>query len=159
MRLRILASAAVAALTYFAIEYRAELPALPDPTALIINMRNQVTPFRFTLDTDPESPSCDAPIMLKVHVIDTAGQPADGLLVEADAAMSGMDHRAQHLSLHGKGHGNYEGRVGLETAGSWNVDLSTTKDLMRSWQRFIIEVDGAQAPLGPRNPNEDNSAS
>ncbi len=155
MRLRILAFATVAALTYFAVEHRAELPALPDPTALIINMRNQVTPFRFDLKTDPESPSCEAPVTLKVHVVDTAGQPADGLFVEADAAMSGMDHGTQHVRLRGKGHG---GMVELEMVGSWNLDLNATKDSTRSRQRFIIEV-GAQAPPEPRNPNEDNSES
>ncbi len=159
MRLRILAVAAVAPLTYFAIKHSSELPAPPDPTALIMNLRNQLTPFRFTLATDPESPSCDAPITLKVHVIDTAGQSADGLLIEADASMSGTDHAAaQHVTLRGKGHGNYEGMVELETAGSWDVDLSATKDLKRGRQRLSIEVRGARSPE-PRNPNEDNSES
>ena len=46
MRLRIVAIAAAAALTYCAIQHRAELPALPDSTALLMNLRNQDAPFR-----------------------------------------------------------------------------------------------------------------
>jgi len=159
LRLRICAIAAIAALTGFAVQYTSELPALPDPTALILNLRNQVTPLRFTLGTDPEAPNCDTPITLKVHVIDAAGRPADGLIIEADAAINGTGHGAQHVTLHGKGHGNYEGKMKLETAGSWDVDLTATKDMKTSRQRLSIEVGGAQVSPEPRNPNEDDSES
>ncbi len=159
MRLRLFAIPAVAALAYFAIQHRSELPAPPDPAALIMSLRNQTPPFRFTLDTEPQPPSCDAPVMLKVHVIDAAGKPADGLSIEADASLSGTDHGAQHVTLRGKGHGNYEGKVELQVAGSWEVDLSATKDLQRGKQRLSLEVGGAQGTTEPRNPNEDNSES
>jgi hypothetical protein len=154
MRLRILAIAAVAVLTYYAIKHKAELPAAPDPTALIINMRSQVSPFRFTLDTGPEPPSCDAPITLRVHVIDAAGQPADGLMVEADASMSGMDQGAQHLALHSKGNGNYEGMMDLEMAGSWDVDLTATKGGKRGRQRLRIEVGGPHSRSADNDDTE-----
>ncbi len=157
MRLRIFPIAAVAALTYLAIKHSSELPALPDPATAILSLR--VAPFRFTLGTEPEAPNCDTPITLKVHVIDAAGHPADGLIIEADAAMSSMDHGAKHATLRGKGHGNYEGEMELETAGSWEVDLTATKDLKTGRQRLSIEVGGSQKSTEPRNPNEDNSES
>ena len=105
-------------------------------------MRDQLTPFRFTLATDPASPSYNAPILLKVHVIDAANQPADGVTVHADVSMSGMDQGAQHLTLSGKGGGDYEGQVKLEMAGSWDVDLTATRDGKSRQQKLSIEVGG-----------------
>jgi hypothetical protein len=148
-----------AALTYFAVQHRSELPSFPDPTALIMNLRHQVAPFRFTLRTSPESPRCDTPFALNVHVVDPDGQPVDHLIIDADASMSGMDHGTQHVTLRGKGHGNYEGRLELNVVGSWDVDLSTTRNLQRARQRISLEVGEAQASPEPRNPNEDNSES
>jgi hypothetical protein len=156
LRLRVVAIAAVAGLTYFATEHRSELPAAPDPGALILNLRNQFTPFRFTVGTYPESPNCDTPITLKVHVIDAAGYPVDGLIVEAAASVTGVDHGAQYVTLRGKGHGNYEGRIKLELAGSWQVDLTGTTAFKTSRQRFSIDVGAAH---GSSEPNEDDSES
>lgn len=154
MRLRIVALAAVAALAYFAVQHRSELPALPDFTVLIVSLRNPQ--FRFTLGTEPEAPSCDAPITLKVHVIDAAGNPADGLTIEADAAMNGMEHGARRVTLHGKGHGNYEGKIELEIVGCWELDLTTIKGFTAARQRLSIEVGPAQ---GRPEPHEDDSES
>ena len=149
MRLRAVAIAAVVGLAYFASEHRSELPAAPHLTALILGVRNQFTPFRFTLGTYPESPNCDAPITLTVHVIDAAGHPVDGLVVDAAASMTGADHAAQYVTLRGKGHGNYEGRIDLEVAGSWQVDLSGTNAFKTSRQRFSIEVGAAHVSSEP----------
>ncbi|MGA3126800.1 MAG: FixH family protein [Candidatus Korobacteraceae bacterium] len=155
MRLRILAIAAVAVLTYFVMEHKLGLPAPPAPAALIMSLRNQLSPFRFTLATDPEPPECDGPTILKIHAIDAAGKPASGLIIEADVYMSNIDHPAQHVTLRANGAGNYEGRVELEVAGSWNVDLTARKDGKMDRQRLSIEVTGARGSPQPRNPNED----
>lgn len=159
MRLRILAIAIVAALAYFAIEHNTALPAAPDSTALISGLRDQVSPFSFTLNTDPDPPSSDLPVMLRVHVTDAAGQPTNGLTVEANVSMSGTDRGMQHTTLHSKGNGVYEGRVNLESAGTWDVELTATKDDKRARQRLTIEVGGPQRSPQPRNPNEDDSDS
>jgi hypothetical protein len=159
MRLRILAIAIVAALAYFAIERKTALPAPPDSTAFITGLRDQVSPFSFTLITDPDPPSSDLPIVLRVHVTDAAGQPANGLTVEASVSMSGTDRGVQHTILHDKGNGVYEGRVNLELAGTWDVDLTATKDDKRGRQRLTIEVGGPQRSPQPRNPNEEDSDS
>jgi hypothetical protein len=114
----------------------------PNPTTIINNTRDQLTPFRFTLATDPTPPSYSRPITLKVHVIDAASQPADGVTLKADVSMSGMDSGAQHLTLSGKGGGDYEGQMNLEMAGSWDVDLTATKDGKSRQQKLSIEVGG-----------------
>jgi hypothetical protein len=155
MRLRILAIATVAVLTYFVMEHKLGLPAPPTPAALVMSLRNQLSPFRFTLATDPEPPECDTPTILRVHASDAAGQPASGLIIEADVYMSSIDHTAQHVTLRGKGNGNYEGRVEMERAGIWNVDLTASKDGKLNRQRLSIEVTGARGSPQPRNPNED----
>jgi hypothetical protein len=115
-------------------------PALPpSPTSLINNTRDRLNPFRFTVTTDPTSPSSKGPIMLKVHVIDAANQPADGVTLNADVSMAGM---AQHLILSGKGDGDYETQMNLEMPGSWDLDLTATKDGKSSRQQLNIEVGG-----------------
>jgi hypothetical protein len=53
-----------------------------------------------------------------------------------------MDQGAQHLTLSGKGGGDYEGEVKLEMAGSWDVDLSATRDGKSRQQKLSIEVGG-----------------
>jgi hypothetical protein len=53
----------------------------------------------------------------------------------------------------------YEGRVNLEMAGSWAVDLTATTDGKRGRERLNLEVGGSQASPQPRNPNEDESDS
>ncbi len=114
----------------------------PNPAAIINNTRDRLTPFRFTLATDPTPPKYSGPILLKVHVIDGANQPADGVTLKADVTMSGMDHGAQHITLSGRGDGDYEGQVNLEMAGPWDVDLTASKDGKTRQQKLGIEVGG-----------------
>ena len=141
----------LAALTLFAVALlalvssgcKSEEAALPpSPTSLINGTRDRLNPFRFTLATDPASPNFNGPITIKVHVIDATGQPADGVTVQADVSMSGMDQGAQHLNLDGQGSGDYEADVKLEMAGSWDVDLTATQGDKSGKQRLSIEVGG-----------------
>ena len=113
----------------------------PAPASLINNTRDRLNPFRFTLATEPSTPNFNNPITLKVHVIDAAGQPADGVAVDGELSMSGMNG-SQHVALSGVGGGDYQGEVKLEMAGSWDVDLSATREGKSSKQRMAIEVGG-----------------
>ena len=142
MNLRTLNIAAIAVLTLAFTGCKSESSLPPNPSTLINNTRDRLTPFRFTLATDPASPNYNAPIMLKVHVIDAANQPADGVTLKADVTMSGMDHGAQHLTLSGRGDGDYEGQVNLEMAGSWDVDLTASRGDKSREQKFSIQVGG-----------------
>jgi hypothetical protein len=157
MRLRIIAVAAVAALAFYATGHRIAVPAPPNPTTLILNMRSQAQPLRFSLGTEPEPPRCGAPITLRVQVSDAAGQAVDGLKIEVNASMSGADHEARQITLRGKGQGNYEGRVTLEAAGSWDLDLVATKDGRRARERISVEVGVAQEGTRSRNDEEDDT--
>lgn len=140
MYVRTLTITAIAALTMAFTGCKAEsLP--PNPSTLINGTRDRLTPFRFTLVTDPASPNYNSPFMLKVHVIDGANQPADGVTLKADVTMSGMDG-AHHVTLSGSGNGDYEGQVNLDMAGSWDVDLTATKDDKNREQKFSIQVGG-----------------
>jgi hypothetical protein len=159
MRLRLPAIAAVAVLSYLAIEHRHELPALPDPTSLLLSIRNEVPPYRFTLATEPEAPACDAPITLRVHVVNPQGQPLDNLEVEAGLSVPGTDHESQHLTLRRKGKGDYEGKVQLEVAGSWNVDLMATKDGEARRQRLSLEVGSAKGSPSSQAQDQDDDDS
>jgi len=138
MRLRTFAVAAVAVLILACAGCKSsDLP--PSPASLINGTRDRLNPFRFTLTTDPTSPHASGPILLKVHVIDATGQPADEVTVKADVTMSGMEHGA-HVTLDGRGSGDYEGQVSLEMAGSWDVDLTATKGDRSRQQKLSIEV-------------------
>jgi hypothetical protein len=141
MRLRTLAitTSVVLSLTFTGCKSES-LP--PSPTSLINNTRDRLSPFRFSVTTDPASPSSKGPIMLKVHVIDAANQPADDVTVKADVSMGGMDRGAQHLTLSGRGGGDYETQMDLEMPGSWDVDLTATRDGKSRQQRLSIEVGG-----------------
>jgi len=133
----------VALLTMVSSGCKSEEAALPpSPTTLINGTRDRLNPFRLSLTTDPASPNFNSPITIKVHVIDATNQPADGLTVQADVSMSGMNQGAQHLTLDGKGGGDYEGQVKLEMAGSWDVDLTATRDDKNGHQKLSIEVGG-----------------
>jgi len=145
MRLRLIIIVVIAAAAYYAFNrYKPETSSAlpPAPMAIINGTRDRLTPFRFTLSTDPAPPSFNSPILLKVHVIDAANQPADGVELKADVSMSGMDHGSQHLTLTGKGDGDYEGQINLEMAGSWDVDLKANKDGKIRQQKLSIEVGG-----------------
>jgi hypothetical protein len=142
MRLCRISITAIALLTLAGTGCKSESALPPNPTAIINNTRDRLTPFRFTLATDPASPNYSHPILLKVHVIDAAGQPADGVTLNADVSMSGMEHGAQHLTLSGRGGGDYEGQVNLEMAGSWDVNLTATQGEKSRQQKLSIEVGG-----------------
>jgi hypothetical protein len=134
---------AVALLTMVSSGCKSEEAALPpSPTTLINGTRDRLNPFRFTLATDPATPNFNGPITIKVHVIDATNQPAEGVTVQADVSMGGMDQGAQHLTLSDKGGGDYEGDVKLEMAGSWDVDLTATRDGKSRQQKLSIEVGG-----------------
>jgi hypothetical protein len=136
----VIAAAAYYAFSKYKPEPSSALP--PAPMAIINGTRDRLTPFRFTLSTDPAAPSLSSSIRLKVHVIDAANQPADGVELRADVSMSGMDHGSQHLTLTGKGDGDYEGQINLEMAGIWDVDLTASRDGKSRQQKFTIEVSG-----------------
>jgi hypothetical protein len=146
----------VAVLALFTYQHRVPLPSIPDPATLIINARNQVQPFHYTLTTTPDDPSCDRPIILVVHAADAAGQPIDGLNIEATVSMALTDQTAQKVKLRSRGHGNYEGRVNLEMAGTWDVDLAGEKDGNRARQRLSVEVSPAHAST-PIDDDDDDS--
>lgn len=113
----------------------------PDPTAIINGTRDKLTPFRFNLTTDPASPTYTSPFMLKVHVIDSADHPADGVTLTADVSMIGMQE-VQHVTFSGTGDGDYEGQVNVDMAGTWDVDLTATRDGKTRQQKMNIEVGG-----------------
>lgn len=142
MRLRLLATSALVLLALGSTGCKSENDLPPSPTYLINHTRDQLSPFRFTLATEPASPNYTSPFMLKVHVIDAAGQPADDVEVKANVSMSGMDQGAQQLTLSGEGNGDYSGQVSLDMAGSWDVDLTASKDGKTRQQRLSIEVGG-----------------
>jgi hypothetical protein len=141
MRFRTLTIVAVAVLVFLAYDYRASFRTLPDPTTAIINLRNP--PFRFALHTVPDPPTCDTSVRLEVRAIDAGGRSADGMTVQAYVFMNGMEGTSQEITLHGKGGGNYEGRVTFESAGTWEVDVTGTKGFQHGRQRLSIEVQPA----------------
>ena len=136
MRLQIPALLAVVALLFSTAGCKSsDLP--PSPASLINGTRERLTPFRFTLTTDPTYPHASGPIQLKVHVIDGTNQPVDGATINADISMGGM---MQRMVLDGRGHGDYDGTVNLESPGSWDIDLTASKDGKSRQQRLNIEV-------------------
>lgn len=154
MRARIPAIAAAVVLVYLAVVHWQELPALPDPTTMILSMRNQVPTYRFTLATDPEPAISDEPMRLRVHVVDTNGKPADGLTVEADASLTGLNG-SKHVAFRRKGNGAYEGELEVDTTGTWNVDLTATKNGRSSRQRLNLDV-GARIEQNSPDDDDDN---
>jgi hypothetical protein len=137
MRFRILAVATVALIVICTGCKSSDLP--PSPSSLITGTRDRLNPFRMTLTTDPQWPKASGPIMLKVHVIDAAGQPADGVTLKADVTMNGMEHGA-HAVLDGRGNGDYEGEVTLEMPGNWEVALTASQGDKTKQLRLYIDV-------------------
>jgi hypothetical protein len=138
MRSRLLLAAAIALFIVTCAGCKSsDLP--PSPSSLINGTRDRLNPFRMTLTTDPTAPRAGS-VTLKVHVIDAANQPAEGVTLKADVSMAGMDHGAQHLTLDGRGNGDYEGQVTLEMPGAWDVDLTATKDDKSKQLRQIVDV-------------------
>jgi hypothetical protein len=138
MRNRILANAAVALFLLTCAACKSgDLP--PSPSSLINGTRDRLNPYRMTLATDPSSPHASGPILLKVHVIDAANQPADGLTLNAEVSMVGMNG-SHHLTLDGRGNGDYDGQVNVDMAGSWDVDVTASKDGKSGKQKLVMEV-------------------
>lgn len=136
MRLSALAVAALALIFTCAGCKSSDLP--PNPTSLINGTRDRLNPYRMTLATDPAYPHA-GPVLLKVHVIDAANQPAEGLTVKADVSMAGMNG-AQHLTLDGRGNGDYEGQITVDMAGAWDVNLTASKADKSGQQRLVLDV-------------------
>jgi len=138
MRLRPLVFAAIAAIALFAGCKSSDLP--PSPVSLINGTRDRLNPFRMTLTTDPTWPKASGPILLKVHIIDAAGQPAEGVELKADVSMSGGANGAQQVRFDERGKGDYEAQVTLESPGNWDVDLSAKQGERNKQLRLNIEV-------------------
>jgi nitrogen fixation protein FixH len=92
-----------------------------------------------TLAKDPSYPHASGPIQLKVHVIDAANQPADGLTLNAEVSMAGMNGSHQ-LTLDGRGNGDYDGQLNVDMAGSWDVNLTASKDGKSGQQKLMMDV-------------------
>ena len=138
---RAIAAALLLGIAWLTFGCKSENTLPPPPASVINNTRDRLNPFRFTFATEPSAPTFNDQIMLKVHVIDAANQPADGVELSADVSMPGMNG-AQHVTFSGTGDGDYEGAVKVEMAGIWDVDLSATRDGKSSKQRLTIEVGG-----------------
>jgi hypothetical protein len=111
----------------------------PSPASLINGTRDRLNPYRMTLATDPSYPHASGPIQLKVHVIDAANQPADGLTLNAEVSMAGMNGSHQ-LTLDGRGNGDYDGQLNVDMAGSWDVNLTASKDGKSGRQKLMMDV-------------------
>ncbi|MDR3740772.1 MAG: FixH family protein [Terracidiphilus sp.] len=140
MRLRTLGVTAAAILLVLACSACKSSDLPPSPASLINGTRDRLNPFRMTLSTDPTSPRASGPITLKVHVIDAANQPADGVTLKADVSMAGMSSGDQHLTLDGHGNGDYDGRVNLDMAGSWDVNLTASRDGKSQQLKLFLDV-------------------
>jgi hypothetical protein len=116
-----------------------DTPLPPSPASLINGTRDRLNPFRMTFATDPASPNVSNQITLKVHILDAESQPADGVSVDADLSMMGGG-ATQHLALGGAGGGDYEAAVTVDQPGSWDVDLTASKDGKSSKQRVSFDV-------------------
>jgi hypothetical protein len=138
MRIQVFAVVAALALAGATVGCKSDsLP--PSPSSLINGTRERLTPFRFTLTTEPQFPHTEGPTGLKVHVIDGAGDPVTGATVQATVSQGGGGSLRQ-VTLDDRGQGDYEGDVSLEAPGSWDVDLQATKDGKVRQQRFYIDV-------------------
>lgn len=113
--------------------------AEPNPTVLLDAIRARLTPFHFSLATDPATPIAAAPLTLLVHVTDAASQPAAGLHVSAELSMLGSAHMVQ-VELDDRGAGDYAAEVRLEAPGSWNVDLTASGEGKSARHRFPLLV-------------------
>jgi nitrogen fixation protein FixH len=142
LRFRTLTVAVIAVLACLAYEHRTELTQLTilhNPSAALADFSKPAT--RFSLRTLPEPPIRRRVTILKLHAVDADGQPADGLTVEVDAnARDGEERKTSHATLHAKGHGNYVGEITFEEVGSWDVDVTATKDDNSVRQRLEIQV-------------------
>jgi hypothetical protein len=114
----------------------------PSPASIINRTRDRLNPYRFTLTTDPASPSASGYTRIQVHVIDAEGMPAEGVNMEADVSIGGMGERLQRIPLEDRGAGDYEADVSLNMPGSWGVNVIADKDGKHKEQRFYVDVGG-----------------
>lgn len=143
MRLRLLATASLVLLTLASAGCNGnDIVSPPSPTAIINSARDRLNPFRFTLSTDPASPSATASFTINVHVIDATGQPAEGVDLEADLATTGMGGSLQHVTFDDNGAGDYSAEVNLPEPGGWDIDLTASKKGKTKHQRFYLDVSG-----------------
>jgi hypothetical protein len=141
MRIRYLALFALAAVTYFAYQYR---DRLPERSAVIMSLRHQAQPPKITFATDPAGPGADERFALKVHVDDPEGRPIAGMVAEAHLSMMGVDHTDHSLILHDKGSGDYVGTTSLNLPGKWDVEIIGTKEGSRTRAKFELDVGAAR---------------
>jgi nitrogen fixation protein FixH len=142
MRLRLLATALLAAVALFASACNTSDYSIPNPTSIINGTRDRLDPFRFTFATDPDAPRAATDFTIRVHVIDAAGQPAEGVDLEADLSTTGMGGSPQHVTFEDAGAGDYTADVTVADPGGWDVNLSASKDGKTKHQRFYIDVSG-----------------
>jgi hypothetical protein len=137
MRLRYLAIFALAAVTYFAYQYRDQLP---ERGAFIMSLRHQAQPPKIRLDTDPGAPSAAQLFALKVHADGPDDKPLIGMNVTAHCSLLGADHTGRDITLRDKGEGNYAATVSLDMPGKWEVEIVGTKEGWRTRDKFELEI-------------------
>lgn len=114
----------------------------PGPASIINRTRDRLNPFRFTLTTDPASPSASGYFTVRVHVIDAEGAPAEGVNVQGDISIGGLGENGQHIDFYDRGAGDYDAELDLSMPGSWTLNVTAERDGKRKEQRFYIDVGG-----------------
>jgi hypothetical protein len=143
MRLRLLSAALVALLVLtLAGCSKDDTVTLPGPASIINGTRDRLNPFRFTLTTDPASPSASGYFTVRVHVIDAEGNPAEGINLQGDVSIGGIGEGPQHISFDDRGAGDYEAELDLNIPGSYSMNVTADKDGKHKEQRFYIDVGG-----------------
>ncbi|MDR3764070.1 MAG: FixH family protein [Acidobacteriota bacterium] len=138
MRLRRIAVATILALLAFMPACKSsDLP--PNPTSLIVGTRDRLNPFRMTMTTDPQWPKANGSFILKVHVVDAAGEPATGVNLKGSLSMNGMSQTTE-VTFDERGNGDYEAPVTLEMPGVWDASLTASKGDKIKQLRLIVEV-------------------
>jgi len=143
MRLRLLSAALVAPLVLGLAGCSKDDAVMPPGPASIINRtRDRLNPFRFTLTTDPASPSASGYFTVRVHVIDAEGNPAEGVNVQGDISVGGLGENGQHIEFSDRGAGDYEAELDLNMPGSWTLNVTAERDGKQKEERFYIDVGG-----------------
>jgi len=140
MPIRLLAVASLVLLTLASPGCKSTSIDVPNPSTLIHGTRDRLNPFRFTLTTEPESPSAATTFTIRVHVIDAAGQPAEGVDLEADLSTTAMAGSPQHVTFDDAGAGDYTADVNLSEPGGWDLNLGASKDGKTKHQRFYLQL-------------------
>jgi hypothetical protein len=117
-----------------------------DASRCLLRFRYQ--PFRFTMESTPKPARAGQNITLHVHAIDLDSRPADGLMVEVFPHLTGEETKkedAPRAVLHARGGGEYEGKVRLDSSGTWELDIVGRKKDAHSRQRVSLDVENAPA--------------